>query len=238
MPEGSDDDDSSDSDRDITMANVHTPATPSTSPGNAIPVVDLTCAIKNKAFCGTIIDLSSPPNSPIRIEDDNDDLTSDIEHHDDKLENATGDLRFSPASPDLGVPQAEEDMNDMAGLLDNDMQSMSEDSALCGDGDDTDIDSAHTESDIDYPDDELDEDLGSDEHDDAGSEGDEDMEGIESEDEYSSDDDNLSMNSLGELISSAWQYLAFANFSQTIALIFGAVHRSALSWSTTPRLQW
>jgi hypothetical protein len=251
VPDGSEDEDeddfSSDSDHAVKKTNGHTPAAPGKSARNTIGVVDLTNDYSGRSahmdtdhapFRGTnthdVIDLSSPPSSPIHIEDDLD-LASAVELHDDKMENIP-DVHdeSTPASPELGGHEVHENLNGMASLFGDHMRSMSDlgntltfatyegDATLCNDMDGTDLDSVATESDIDYPDDEIENALDSDADGDFDSESDEDMEDMGSEDEYSSDDESLRMDSPHcELFPFFWLSFSLADLSQMTAMTRG-----------------
>lgn len=252
MPDGSDEDEdeedsSSDSDRGVKKTNGHTLATLGKSARNAIGVVDLTNDYSGRSahmdsnhafFQGTgthdVIDLSSPPSSPIHIEDDLD-LTSAVELHDGKMENIP-DIHdeSTPTSPELGGREVHENLNGMASLFGDHMRSMSDfgntaltfatfegDATLCNDMDGTDIDSVATESDIDYPDDEIEKDLDSDADGDFDSESDEDMEDMGSEEEYSNDKSLRVDSPHCELFPFLWLSFSLADFSQMIVMTRG-----------------
>lgn len=110
MPDVSDDEDSSDiddSDSSTYGKKSRDPIPPLSARSMSSHVIDLTenCGARssNGNQAGGVIDLSSPPSSPICIEDD--DTTSVVELSGNRLGDPTSErLASSPRNPELGVP--------------------------------------------------------------------------------------------------------------------------------------
>ncbi|KXX80569.1 hypothetical protein MMYC01_202248 [Madurella mycetomatis] len=109
VPDVSDDEDSSDIDGNDNTGGKkpHGPIPPLSARNMSSHVIDLTENSGTRSTSGNqadgVIDLSSPPSSPICIEDD--DITSVVELSGNRLENPTDErLASSPRSAELGVP--------------------------------------------------------------------------------------------------------------------------------------